>query len=298
MGIHSLFIKGETATMIPMTVPKFYIESADPSEIKQVAAALGGLDGQLITVAAILNAARSGAVEAMHSVEGLRAYMKHVIEATEPFLPGGQVLVEELYDPHATPDMLVESVRRTLLWGRQSSLVLPVCLTAIEAGNMLSRMGSSFAFSPVTTIDQAAAILSATREAAAEQVILMIPFNHITGMGLSPETLIQGIAALEQQSSPQGRLILRVETLDAFMTVCSYAVDAIAAPPEVFTAWINAGRPVEPTAVLESDTAVPETTEVVPVINLDAEQQSFTISTPYTDRALAENLDTWKQLIS
>jgi hypothetical protein len=278
-----------------MSLPKFFIESADPTVVKEVALLLGGLEGQLITVDAVATMAKLQGHESLSTLEGVRAFQKHLIEAAEPFLPGGQALIEELYDPEASPEVYVESVRRTLLWGRQSSLVLPVSLPAIEAGSMLSRMGTSFAYAPVTTLDQVAAILSVTAEASPQQVTLVVPAAAVDTEVHPLSAFAVAAMNLVRTAAPQGQVLLQVTNLTDFVDAVLAGVDAVAAPPEVFAAFVAAGTSIVPGGT-DGEGAV-ELAAVPPVIDLKAPHQSFAISTPYTNAQLMDNLQTWQQLI-
>lgn len=285
MGIRGLFIVGETATMVPMSIPKLFLLSADPAMTKQVAGLLGGLDGQLIEASDLARSITPEAREQLRSIDALRAYVKHLIESIEPFLPGGHILLPTTDAVDAPADVLTEAVRRAVLWGRHTSMVMPVTLGSIEAGNMLSRMGNSLVFAPVCSIDQVAAILSATEEAAPEQICLIFPVADLRRYQVALAPFVRAVQQLCTDASREIQLMLQVEDYATFIWAIQAGVTAVAASPEIFTEWVAADKPMVPDAAtlaqLESGTAV-----TAPRYDLSGEKNSFTISHPLTDALL------------
>lgn len=294
MGIQRLFIEGETATMFRMPLPQFFLQSADPAETKEIATLQGGLEGQVVTVTDLVAAMSTSADAAVHTLEALRAYTKHRVEAIEPFLPGGRVYLEEFYEPNVSPDLLVESVKRAGLWGRDVTLVLPITLSSIEAMHLLSRTGASIAVGPICSIDQAAAVLAATREATAP-VVLMIPIDTLASHGVPGEPVVAAVLQFARAAAMPVTVMVEVQSLASLRWGVAAGVPAIAAPAAVLRQFAAEGEGAPRAPLGESERALVLSAE--PSINLDVEQQSFALSHEVSDLYLTQNTATWKQML-
>ncbi len=284
MGVTRLSIPGETATMDSMPIPKFFVTSADPAAIKHVAGLLAGLDGLYITVPDLASHITKSPDPRPGSIDALRAYTKHLIEAVESFLPGSHVLVDEFYDAATTPESLTESVRRVHLWGRHTSLVMPVTLSSIEAGNILSRMGNALVFGPVCTVDQVAAILAATEEAAPEQVIVIIDASRLKAAHIAVAPLTRAINELCVAASREIQLMVQVDHHAVLAWAIETGVPLVAATPSVYTEWTAAGSPLVADAAVAAAMEAGHTTSQT--IDLKKDKNSFTVSHPVTDDIL------------
>ena len=247
-------------------LPKFFLDSCDPAQTKEMIATVGKIDGQTTNPTLLVKNP-----EVQRFVAGgkrikesdlLTIYKEAIVEIAH--LTDGAVSVEVYADWHTTTQQMLTQAEEMFGWAPHVYMKFPTVPAGLQAAHEFTSRGGRVNMTLVFDQLQAAAVYSATRNTHAPAFVS--PFvGRWDDRGYQGVDLVKNIVAMyrdfdaqlptgESRDKPHHVEVLAasVRTMDHFYASIAYGADIITAPLATFQKWVAEGRK-EPEAFTPSN---------------------------------------------
>lgn len=278
---------------------RIFLDGADPTETRQVMAALGFLDGQTTNPSLL---AKNPEAQA-HKVSGnkfsstaIYDFYKALCQELSAMLPRGSISIEVYADAATTTAEMLKQARAFDTWIPNAHIKLPTTAAGLEAAAVLTGEGRRVNMTLVFSQSQAAAVYAATRGAGRGDVFLSPFIGRLDDRGENGMDLIRNILAMYAPSDGHVEVLTAsVRSMAHFQCALALGSDIITAPASVLLAWAEAGKPLpRKDYTYKAEGLVPIPAET---LSLDKSWQDYAIGHPLTDAGLEKFAADWNSLI-
>lgn len=239
-----------------MSLPKFFLDSCDPAQTKEMITTVGKIDGQTTNPTLLVKNPEVQKYIAggkrIKEQELLSIYKTAICEISS--LTNGAVSVEVYADWQTSTSDMLRQAEDMFGWAPHVYMKFPTIPAGLQAAHEFTSRGGRVNMTLVFDQLQAAAVYSATRNTHAPAFVS--PFvGRWDDRGYQGVDLIKNIVTMYRAFDTQRGattkhvevLAASVRTMDHFYASIAYGADIITAPLATFQKWVTEGKR-EPTA--------------------------------------------------
>lgn len=278
---------------------RIFLDGGDPAETTAALAALGFLDGQTTNPTLIAKNPEAQARLAAGKKFGkdeVYAFYKTIVQKVSKLIPHGSISIEVYADHTTTADTMVAQAVEMYTWIPNAHIKLPITTAGLAAAEELVRRKMRVNMTLCFSLEQAAAVYTATRGAERGQVFLSPFVGRLDDVGTDGISLIQNCLALFKDSDHHVEVLAAsIRTNEHLARVLQLGCDIVTAPLGILNEWARTGKTIPTT---EPTPAKPLTPLPFQSFDLTQPWQSFTIDHPLTEKGIDRFTADWNALIA
>lgn len=272
---------------------KIFIDTGDPNETNQAIDLLGFLDGQTTNPTLVAKLNSDG--NKFTKQEALDFYKKHVKQISD-LIPEGSVSIEVYADKNTSTEEMVTQAKEMFTWIPNAHIKLPTTKKGIEAGIELFKQDMRLNYTLIFTQDQAAAIMSAFKDAKPGQIFVSPFVGRLDDLGENGMELIKNIVQMKKEAQSNIEVLTAsVRSMDHFLYAIALNSDIITSPFKILKEWAQNNSPV-PQAPFNYNTAEKSPIEYK-TLDVNRQWTDFDLHHELTEKGIERFASDWNSII-
>ncbi|PIT86140.1 MAG: transaldolase [Candidatus Magasanikbacteria bacterium CG10_big_fil_rev_8_21_14_0_10_43_6] len=277
---------------------RIFLDGSDLSEMDQIQATLGFLDGQTTNPSNFISALKKerGEEGLQFEQEALYALYKSRVQEISKKIPNGSVSIEVYADADTTAEAMIAQGKDMYTWIPNAHIKLPITTAGLAAAETLVGAGMRVNMTLCFSQEQAAAVYAATQGAKKGDVFISPFIGRVNDKGNNGMDLITNILKMYRDGDGH------VDVLAASIRNGEQLAKAIAVGADITTSykqaideWATAGMPVSDAAEFIHPTLSPIPYET---LSLEKAWQEYHIQHDMTDDGLRRFAEDWNNLLT
>lgn len=278
---------------------KIFLDSADPSETRQVLDKLGFLDGQTTNPTLLSkNPELSDILKEKNKLSEteLLDFYRQTVQKISSMIPTGSISVEVYADEFSSDRDLIVQAENMNSWISNAHIKLPIIKSALKAGEYLLKQGIKLNFTLAFNQKQAAAVHVLSKDVNYGDVFYSSFIGRLFDKKINGIVQLKNVMEMFQKANSKVMILAAsFRSYDQFLAALSLKPDIITASREILLEWEKNGLeiPEKPILLNSPETINPETE----LLDLNQSWEKFDIENSQTADGLQRFAKDWNDIV-